>query len=227
MSMKKYALIVAAGESRRMGGDLPKPYLLLAGKPVLYYSLQAFHEAFDDLEFVLVIQPEFESRVKEMLEEFPGVPARLVAGGATRFQSVGQGVRAIEEEGIVWVHDAARPLISPELIRRLYQDCLHQGTAVPVLEAVDSYRELGDQGGSRALDRSLLRIVQTPQTFRHALLREAMDQPERPEFTDEATAVEALGHRIHLSAGQWGNFKITWPGDLEMAEALIQKTFRS
>lgn len=224
--MKKYALIVAAGESRRMGGDMPKPYRMLAGKPVLHYSLQAFRQAFEEVEPVLVIQPEFRDQVEEILQQFPGWSPRIVAGGQTRFQSVRKGMESIEGEGVVWVHDAARPLIRPELIRELYEDCLEYGSAIPVLDVVDSFREQEPTGRSRSLDRSRLRLVQTPQTFRCSLLREAMKQGERPEFTDEATVVESLGHEVHLSRGQIGNIKITWPLDMVIAEALIRNDFQ-
>ncbi len=224
--MKKFALIVAAGESRRMGGSVPKPFQQIAGKLVLYYSMRAFWEAFPEAEMVVVRPPDYHQQISQMAEAWADKKLKQVDGGRTRFQSVRQGLASIEEEGVVWVHDAARPLVRPALIRRLYEDCLRQGSAIPVIPAIDSYRQLETEGGSRSLDRTALRLVQTPQTFMRSTLLEAMAQEERETFTDEATVVEHLGRSVFLSEGQTDNMKITWPGDLSVAEALIQREGR-
>lgn len=220
--MKKYAVIVAGGIGKRMNSDLPKQFIPLLGKPVLYYTLKAFLDAYEDLSIILVLPEEHIEKGREIVDAYFN-PERFLftAGGETRFHSVRNGVSLIEEESIIFVHDGVRCLVTPKLIRYCYDSAMSQGTAVPSIVLKDSIRQLSGTG-SVAADRSQYRIIQTPQTFHSKILLPAMTQIEYKErFTDEATVVEAFGIDIQLMEGEDTNIKITTPIDLSIAEHIL------
>jgi 2-C-methyl-D-erythritol 4-phosphate cytidylyltransferase len=224
MSVQKpaYAVIVAGGSGQRMGTAVSKQFLELAGKPVLYWSIRAFQDALPDVHIILVLPPTQISMAQIVLQAFPDrIDLSIVAGGDTRYASVSNGLAEVPEDAIVLVHDGARPLVSPELIKRCYQGALQQGSAIPVIPVADSIRQ-EDDNSSRAISRERLRIVQTPQAFDAALLQEAFEQPYEAAFTDEATVVEKTGLKVHLVAGERSNLKITMPDDMIIAEALLR-----
>lgn len=244
--MKKYAVIVAGGSGSRMGGPTPKQFLLLQGKTVLSHTLKVFLEAYEDMEIILVLPPahlETGRRVLAAMEEDVSVregpsfqdrlrSVRVVAGGVTRFHSVQNGLRLIEadfvrrgprlieEDAVVFVHDGVRCLLTKALVHRCYEQALRLGSAIPVVDSKDSVR-LMTLEGNEAVDRSRIKLVQTPQTFLSSLLLPAFALEYKEAFTDEATVVEANGHAIHLVEGEVNNIKITMPVDLVMAEALL------
>jgi 2-C-methyl-D-erythritol 4-phosphate cytidylyltransferase len=204
-----------------MGGPVPKQFLLLKGKPLLSWTIAAFH-AYDAAMPIIVVLPEAQIPVWRALcigHHFH-VEHRVVAGGTERFHSVQHGLAAVEHDGLVAVHDGVRPLISPELIGACFRAADEHGAAIPVVPISSSVRELvGDD--SRAVDRSLFRAVQTPQCFHVRVLREAFDRPYDPAFTDEATLVQRNGVHVHLVNGEDRNIKVTTPLDLRVAEALL------
>lgn len=217
-----YAVVVAGGSGSRMGLALPKQFALLSGKPMLYWSLRAFQEALPGVQLVLVLPEAHLSLAQMVLQAFPErVDLTIVAGGDTRFASVANGIRQAPKEAIVLVHDAARPLVSVELIRRCYEAARMQGSAIPVVPVVDSIRE-ETEGGNRAISREALRIVQTPQAFPASRLQAAFEQPYDASFTDEASVMERAGYTMHLVEGERANIKVTTPEDLVLAEALMQ-----
>ena len=222
--MKKYAVIVAGGAGKRMNSDLPKQFIPLLGKPVLYYTLRAFLDAFDDLKVILVLPEEHIEKGREIVDAYFNPDRFLfVAGGETRFHSVKNGVSLAEGESIIFVHDGVRCLVTPQLIRYCYDSAMLQGTAIPAVPLKDSIRQLND-AGSAAVDRNLYRIVQTPQTFHSKILLPALSHIEYKEkFTDEATVVEAFGIDIQLMEGEDTNIKITTPIDLSIAEHILLK----
>ncbi|TMI81203.1 MAG: 2-C-methyl-D-erythritol 4-phosphate cytidylyltransferase [Bacteroidetes bacterium] len=221
--MKKYAIIVAAGTGSRMGGDLPKQFMLLKHKPVLYYSLKNFFEAFDDLETVLVLPVAFLDEGQEIIDAyFDKQRIKITTGGDTRFQSVKNGLTLIEEESIIFVHDAVRCLTSTDLIRRCYEVAMETGSAIPVIPARDSIRFINEDG-SETIDRSKVVMVQTPQTFHSKILLPAYEIDYKDKFTDEATVVEAYGLKVSLMEGDETNIKITRPLDLAIAENILEK----
>lgn len=206
-----------------MGTALPKQFLELCGKPVLYWSIKAFLDALPQVEIVLVLPAAQLSLAQIVLQAFPErIDMSIVAGGATRFHSVANGLKAASSDSIVMVHDGARPLISTELIRRCYKQTEEAGSAVPVIPVADSIRQV-DAKGSKSINRESLRIVQTPQAFQAALLLEAFQRPYETSFTDEATVVEAMGQSVRLVEGERSNLKITVPEDLLIAEALLKE----
>lgn len=229
--MKKFVLIVAGGKGLRMGGELPKQFIPFAGKPVLMHTLEAFHRWDASAGLVLVL-PEGHRAYWEMLCREIGcrTPHRIAPGGATRFESVRNGLALLEEEitkasagekVLIGVHDGVRPFVSADVIAACFEEAARSGAAVPVVPMIDSLRE-GDAAGSRPVDRSRYFAVQTPQVFDGALLRAAYRQPFSPRFTDDASVVEAMGEKVKMVAGSRENIKLTTPFDLRLAEALFR-----
>ena len=220
--MKKYAVIVAGGSGSRMGASRPKQFLLLNGKPVLWHTLEAFSAAYNDMQIVLVLPPGFLEEGKQIIQT-TSAPSRvkIVAGGATRFHSVKNGLEHAADNAIIFVHDAVRCLITPALIRRCYEQALQKGSAIPAIAVTDSIRMIAD-GKTRIVDRNALRAVQTPQTFRAEIILSAFKQEYDPRFTDEASVVEAAGADVFLIEGEKENIKITLPADMLLAEQVLK-----
>lgn len=222
--MNKYAIIVAGGSGRRMGSAVPKQFLLLHGKPVLYYTLKTFLETYDDVRIVLVLPEEWADMGREIIDAyFDYNRIQMTSGGETRFHSVQAGLRLVEGDAIVFVHDAVRCLVTGDLIQRCYEHALRMGSAVPVTMVRDSVRILNEEmNDNEVLDREKLVLVQTPQTFHSRILRPAFEIDFKVRFTDEATVVEAYGLKISLIEGEENNLKITRPVDLLIAEKLLE-----
>jgi 2-C-methyl-D-erythritol 4-phosphate cytidylyltransferase len=219
--MKKYAVIVAGGTGSRMKANLPKQFLLLNGKPVLYYTLQTFLKSYPDLQIILVLPEEHIAAGQEIIDAFFDYDRiKITVGGRTRFHSVQNGLQLITEESIVFVHDGVRCLLSTELIQRCYQAAVEFGSAIPVTDSKDSVRVVNEQG-NEPVDRTLVKLVQTPQTFHSKILLPAFSIDYKDKFTDEATVVEAFGLKVHLIEGEEGNIKITRPVDLIFAAGII------
>ncbi len=218
--MKKYAIIVAAGAGVRMGTTVPKQFLLLHGRAVLWYTLQTFLSAYEDLEIILVLQAEHLETGRTLVNGMVAGRVRMVTGGATRYHSVQNGCRVIEEEAgggsVIFVHDGVRCLLSKGLVHRCHDQAVSSGSAIPVIGSRDSVR-LVNGGESEAIDRSRVKLVQTPQTFLSHLLLPAYEADYREVFTDDAMVVEAAGHTVHLIEGETNNIKITTTEDLVMA----------
>ena len=220
--IKKYVVLVAGGKGLRMGTALPKQFLPLAGKPVLAHSLIAFTEAVPDARMILVLPADQLSYTQIILNALPQpIDLTIVAGGETRFHSVRNGLNAIDEPGIVFVHDGARPLVSRELILRCYQQAMEKGSAIPAIKVAESMR-MFDGDTSQPVNRDNMRLIQTPQTFLTKVIIPAFQQGYGPSFTDEATVVEAFGTAIYLVEGERRNIKVTTPEDMAIAEALMK-----
>lgn len=221
--MKKFAIIVAGGIGSRMNNSLPKQFLLLTGKPVLYYTINAFIEAYEDCQIILVLPEDHVAAGQEVIDAFFDYNRiQITTGGRTRFHSVQNGLQFVNEDSVVFVHDAVRCLVSTALIHRCYEAVIEFGSAVPVVEPKDSIRML-TADGNEAVDRNLVKLVQTPQTFYSKILLPAFNIDYKDKFTDEATVVEAFGLKIYLVEGDDSNIKITRPLDLELAEKLLDK----
>lgn len=220
--MKKFAVIVAGGTGSRMGGNVPKQFMLVKGKPVLYYTIKTFLEAYDDLQVVLVLPADFTDLGQEIIDAwFDKDRILITAGGDTRFQSVKNGLQLVAEDSIVFVHDGVRCLLTTDLIHRCYQQAIKTGIAIPVIFSKDSVRLLRDEN-NEAIDRSCIRLVQTPQTFHSKIILPAFQIDYKDKFTDEATVVEAFGMKLTLIEGEENNIKITRPLDLIMAEKILE-----
>ncbi|MEZ4739808.1 MAG: 2-C-methyl-D-erythritol 4-phosphate cytidylyltransferase [Flavobacteriales bacterium] len=216
--MQHSTIIVAGGSGKRMGSSVPKQFLLLKGKPLLCWTIDAFR-AYDAAMPIIVVLPEAQVPIWKSLCVGHGFHTEhhVAAGGEERFHSVRNGLAAVTHAGLVAVHDGVRPLVSKELIARCFEAAEAQGSGIPVVPISSSVREVSG-GSSRAIDRSTLRAVQTPQCFRTELLRKAFELPYDPAFTDEATLVERLGGAVHLVDGEEANIKVTTPMDLKVVE---------
>ncbi len=220
---KHGVVIVAGGSGSRMQSTLPKQFLMLGGLPVVARTINTFAEALPSADIVVVL-PEAHIPLWRNLEaRFDVAPHRCVAGGSERFYSVKCGIEALGEDvEYIAVHDGVRALVTKRLIIRTLLDAEKSGATIPVVEVADSFRRL-DGSESYIVPRSELRAVQTPQIFSAELLRKAYEQPFDKSFTDDASVVEAMGHKISLVEGERSNLKLTTPEDLEWAEYYLSK----
>lgn len=225
--MKKYVIIVAGGKGLRMGGEVPKQFLPIGGKPVLMRTVEAFYQTDAETGIVLVLPQEQQSYWKNLCCQYDfRIPYILADGGCTRFHSVRNGLQVIPDEdsdSLIAVHDGVRPFVSPRVIQECFEAATRWGAVVPVLDMVDSVRQLSEDGSSMAVDRSCLKLVQTPQTFRADILKNAYRQEFTERFTDDASVVEASGVSVALVSGNRENIKITTPFDLKIAEVLLKE----
>lgn len=218
--MKKYAIIVAGGIGSRMKVNLPKQFLLLKNRPILYYTLDTFLQSYADMQIILVLPEDYIAAGQEIIDAFFDYGRiKITVGGRTRFHSVQNGLQLVSEESIVFVHDGVRCLLSVDLIHRCYLAAVEFGSAIPVTNSKDSVRMVNEEG-SEAIERDRVKLVQTPQTF-HSKLLPAFAIDYKDKFTDEATVVEAFGLKVHLIEGEEQNIKITQPIDLLLAEGII------
>ncbi len=223
--MKRYALIVAGGAGTRMGTDIPKQFLELAGKPVLMHSIERFRR-FDNTIGIIVVIPENQFVLWENLREKHSfsVSHTLVKGGSSRFFSVKNGLQEVEDNAIVAIHDGVRPLVSTNTIISCFRAAEEFGNGIPVINMPDSVRMITEQGNI-PVNRHSLRIIQTPQVFNARLIKKAYLRDFSPEITDDAMLLEKTGEMIHLVEGNRENIKITNPEDLVIAGALINTIF--
>lgn len=218
---KRGVIIVAGGSGRRMGGALPKQFMMLDNEPILARSINRMHEALPAAEIVVVLPEEHVELWKNIAARFDVARHKIALGGKERFHSVKNGLEALSDEVcIVGIHDAVRPLASKKLVIKLFLEAENNTAVIPVVAPIDSYRIVeGDD--SRIIDRSALRMVQTPQVFQAEALRKAYEQLFSTTFTDDASVMEAAGHKVTLVEGERENIKITTPSDMLIAEAII------
>jgi 2-C-methyl-D-erythritol 4-phosphate cytidylyltransferase len=223
--MLKYAIIVAGGKGERMGNNIPKQFLELKGKPILMHTIEKFRSTFQNIEIILALPENQIDFWEELcaLHHFPFSPQRLVKGGKTRFHSVKNALNLISEPGIVGIHDGVRPLVSEATIKACFETAEAKNNAIPVVDVVDSLRHISKQDQTNnAVARSCYKIVQTPQCFSSELILKAYNQEYKPEFTDDASVVEALGESINLVEGNRDNIKVTTEEDLLIVDALLR-----
>ena len=216
--MKTFAIIVAGGKGLRMGGDVPKQFLPIGGKPVLMHTIEAFREALDDVQIVLVLPAEQHDYWLKLCKDHNFRSPELIAtGGETRFHSVKNGLALLPEddEAVVGVHDGVRPFVSRDTIQRCFSTAAEGKAVVPVVPVVETLRQILPDGSSITRPRNEYRLVQTPQTFPLALLKQAYEQPYSEVFTDDASVVEAMGKGITMVEGNRENIKLTTPADLK------------
>ncbi len=221
--MKKSVIIVAGGVGKRMKSEIPKQFMLLAGKPLLFHSITSFYNCFNDIDIIIPLPKEYFGEWEKLCKDNNfNIKHRLAEGGETRFNSVKNSLSLIQddEEIIVGIHDAARPLIRKETIAELYKAAEESGNAVPVIVINDSVREI-DKLSSKPIDRHKLCLVQTPQCFKSSIIRKAYQQDFKLYFTDDATVAESIDEKINLIDGDPNNIKITTPTDLLFAETII------
>ena len=220
-----YIIIVAGGKGMRMGGDVPKQFIPIGGKPVLMRTIERFYEYNPTLGIILVLPESQQAYWKSLCKDY-GFTIRhtIVNGGETRFESSKNGLSAIpdDEEGVVGIHDGVRPFASVKVIADCFEAARDEYAAIPVVPVAETLRYIDRQGGGKNVMRSDYRIVQTPQVFDISLLKQAFSQPYQTHFTDDASVVEALGCQISMVEGNRENIKLTTPFDLKIAETLLE-----
>ena len=221
MTTPKYIIVVAGGRGTRMGGDVPKQFLPLAGKTVLMHTLDCMAVAEPDAQLILALPHDQQQEWQRLCKEYGYTRKHtIVDGGETRFHTVSNALSLVPEGALVAIHDGVRPLVSAEVVRIAFSTAMTCGAAIPVMPVVESLRCVeGDK--SRAVERSMYRAVQTPQVFDSTRLKAAYSVAYRSEFTDDASVYEAAGHRVTLIDGNRENIKITIPQDIALAELIL------
>ncbi len=221
---KAYVIIVAGGTGSRMQSAIPKQFLLLNGKPLMMYTIEAFYKSQASPSIIVVLHPDQHQYWKDLCREHDfRIPHHLANGGDTRFQSVKNGLSLIESESIIAVHDAVRPLVDVNVIDEAYTVAAEKGNAIVAVQSRDSIRQLKNNK-SAALLRDEIYLVQTPQTFRSDILKKAYEQEYQSSFTDDASVVELSGVDINIVQGNYTNIKVTFPEDIAIAEMLLKST---
>jgi 2-C-methyl-D-erythritol 4-phosphate cytidylyltransferase len=224
MPVKKFVLMMAGGSGSRMNNNIPKQFVELNGKPVIMHTFQVFYDFDPTINFILVLPEQQVENWKKLCEKHNFcIPHEIAFGGETRFFSVKNGLEKISGDGIVFIHDSVRPLVSVKTIENCFAKTLEKGNALPVVGVTESVRKVKNKT-SKAVDRNKYKLVQTPQTFNVDLIKKAYLQAFSEHFTDDASVLENTGEKIHLVDGNHENIKITYPQDLTIAEALLKKT---
>lgn len=220
--MNHSVIIVAGGKGLRMGSDIPKQFLPIGGKPVLMRTIEAFFKADNAVRIVLVLPVSQQDYWKSLCKQYSfHIDHEIADGGESRFHSVRNGLALLPAEGVVAVHDGVRPFVSQEVILRCFAEAEIHQAVVPVIDMIESVRQVSDDG-SKAVLRDSYKLVQTPQVFDAALLHRAYEQSFQKDFTDDASVVERIGGKIYLTQGNRENIKITTPFDLTIANALLK-----
>lgn len=219
--MKQAVIIVAGGKGMRMGADIPKQFLPIAGKPILMKTLERFYSYNKNIQIVLVLPQTQQEYWRSLCKEYDfNVPHKVANGGETRFHSVKNGLEAVDKSAeLIGVHDGVRPFVSLQVIEDCYKEAQKSGAAIPVIDVFETVRHI-KEGISATVPRNEYKLVQTPQVFNAELLRNAYTQPFTDFFTDDASVVEAYNHKIELVSGNRENIKITTPYDMKIAEVL-------
>lgn len=218
----KSVIIVAGGKGLRMGSDLPKQFIPIGGKPVLIRTIEAFHAYDSNIAIILVLPYSHQVYWKELCANYHfGIPHTIAMGGETRFHSVKNGLGLVNSE-VVAIQDGVRPFASEEMIARCFDATEKYKAVIPVIDSTDSLREMTDGTKSRIIDRSKIRLVQTPQVFHTDILKKAYETEFKDTFTDDASVVESMGIDVHLVKGEVTNIKITTPLDLKIGELIVR-----
>lgn len=223
---KDYIIIVAGGKGLRMGGDLPKQFLPVDGKPVLMRTIERFRQYSEAIGIILVLPHAQQDYWCQLCKEYHfHVEHTVEDGGDTRFQSCKNGIAAVPDDatGVVGIHDGVRPFVTVDVIARTYESAREHGAAMPVMPVTDTLRYVAGEDGGHNVLRSDYRTVQTPQTFDIQLIKRAYDVPYSEAFTDDASVAEAAGHKVVMVEGCRENIKLTTPYDLLLADFICKQ----
>ena len=223
--MKRYLIVVAGGKGTRMGGEMPKQFQLLGGKPLVMVTLEHMNAIDPAMQLILVLPAQHIELWKQLCKEHSfAVPLILAQGGSTRFHSVQNGLAQVDdiEDALVGVHDGVRPFVSPKVLDECFSRAWIDGSAIPMIDLQDSLRHIVGFDTTEVVPRDRYRLVQTPQVFKLSLLRRAYEQRFVESFTDDASVVEALGEKVSGVDGNRENIKITTPFDMLVAKTLME-----
>lgn len=224
MELEKHVLIVAGGDGKRMGSNLPKQFLLLDDKPILFHTFNLFL-FIKDIKITLVLNSnQIDYWKKLCTSHIFNIPHNIIEGGPTRFHSVKSGLKNISVDSLVLIHDAVRPFVSQETIKRVIDMAIRKGNAAPAIEVTESIREVSGSN-SKIIDRHKFRIIQTPQAFHASLIKEAYNKAYNPAFTDDVSVLESKGEKINLIKGNVENIKISKPVDLVIGKGILNSKY--
>jgi len=222
--MKNFVIIVAGGLGKRMKSDLPKQFLKIGNKPVLMHTISVFKRFDNQIVIILALQEKYFEYWKNLCKEYNfNINHLLVEGGKERFYSVKNALQIVNSAGLVAIHDGVRPLVSENTIKNCFKTARQKGNAIPVIPVNETIRQKINNE-SKIVDRSKFIIVQTPQVFNSEIILRAYNQSYNPEFTDDASVIEAYGEKINLVEGNQENIKITTQADIKIAEFILQST---
>ncbi len=221
--MQKYAIITAGGLGKRFDSDIPKQFVLLVGKPVIFYSLETIYNFDKKIKIIISLHKDFINYWENLITKYNfSIPHKIVVGGETRFHSIKNALFFVEENSLVAVHDAARPFITIELLKKLFLLLEKSEAIVPVIDIKESIRLINDET-NKSLDRQKYKIVQTPQVFLSTILKNAYKQKYKTKFTDDASIVENIKNKVKTTKGLEQNIKITRTIDLKIAEIILKE----
>lgn len=221
--MNKSVVVVAGGKGLRMDHDKPKQFIPLKGLPILMRTILNFYNYDNTIRIIVVLSPSYRLYWSELCDTYGfKIPHYIVEGGETRFHSVKNGL-ALVDEGVVAIHDAARPFVTESLISTSFAEASKHTSAIPVIDVTDSIRYVDEiENSSKIVDRTKYKLVQTPQVFKVSLIKKAYETEYVDSFTDDASVLEYAGGKVHLIKGEKENVKITTPFDLKLANILIE-----
>lgn len=206
-----------------MGGEIPKQYKELEGKPIIIHTLEQFYRFDPHMNVVVVLAHEHRNLWNAMAIHHTDISrVNLAIGGVTRFHSVQNGIQLIKDGVVVGIHDAVRPFVSMETLERCYSTAYKSGSAIPVIDMDESVRMVKGDSSTVHMDRSALKRVQTPQVFRSEMIREAYENTVDHSFTDDASVFESHFGKVTLVEGNRQNIKITTPTDMQLASLFIR-----
>ena len=216
--MKKYAIILAAGEGKRTGLVFPKQFYKINNKPIICYTIEKFLEI-KNIQITLVVSNNKNwGKIINNYKNYSNLS--IVKGGKNRFDSVKNGLKSIKGQGMVAIHDGVRPLLSKNLIENLFKSALKKNNAIPYIHLKDSIRKITDNN-NKSLNRKNYVLIQTPQVFDNSNIKKAYNQKYDKKFTDDANVFETLNKKINLIKGEEKNFKITTENDLKLAKKYL------
>lgn len=222
MSSNHYVIIVAGGVGKRMNSPLPKQFIKINDKPIIFHTIERFLEADSAIEFIISLHPDYIEYWEELVQQYNfQFSHKTVKGGQERFFSVKNALELVPRNSIVGIHDSVRPLVSLGTITRCFQETQTYFSAIPVIDSVNSLRYINEHR-NEIVDRNLIKQVQTPQYFDAKLIKEAYCKEYSRKFTDDASVFEASNHDIHPVQGNAENIKITSPIDLIVAKELLR-----
>ena len=223
MQNQEYIIIVAGGTGKRIKSNIPKQFIEVNGKPLIVYTIERFLAYNSAIKICIVVHQDYLQHMNDLLKKyFPDKNINTTTGGDTRFYSVKKGLALIEPSfAIVGIHDAARPMVSIDTIKRCYEAAAQKGNAIPVVNVNESIRVI-ENNSNKAVNRNNYKVIQTPQCFNVSLIKKAFEQEYSNLFTDDASVLEKMGEKIFLVEGNTENIKITHDTDLILAQHLLK-----
>jgi 2-C-methyl-D-erythritol 4-phosphate cytidylyltransferase len=221
--LQEHIIIVAGGTGKRIKGNIPKQFIEVNGKPLIIYTIAKFFTYNPEIQMCIVVHKDYLQHMNDLLKKyFPDKNIKTTIGGDVRFQSVKNGLSLIENSNsVVGIHDAARPMVSVDTIKRCYETAAQKGNAIPVVDVNESIRVI-ENNSNKAVNRSNYKVIQTPQCFNTVLIKKAFEQDYSNLFTDDASVLERMGEKIILVDGNTENIKITHDTDLILAQHFLK-----